>query len=209
MKILAVGDIHTKLWIIAEAEQLLADYDGIVFVGDYADDWNASPMKTIKTWQALRRLQNKNLHKVNVLMGNHDYIYTNYTKTISSGYNHTTQAILDDPENKGLKSWLHDLPTTGDFDGIIYSHAGLTIDYREGDDLWDDSSPLWARPWDVEYLDVPQVFGHTPSQTCHEIKKNIWCIDTFSTLRDGIPVGDHTTLEIVDGKHFKKIQFKR
>lgn len=54
MKVLAVGDIHTKLWIIEAVKSVVDNYDTIVFVGDYVDDWGKSPDESIKSWQALK-----------------------------------------------------------------------------------------------------------------------------------------------------------
>ena len=205
MRILAVGDVHSKFHVLNRIEKVIKDYDAVVFVGDYADDWKSGPLQTIETWRAIRNLQEQNPN-IYVLIGNHDYIYVNYTKSISSGYNRTTQLLIDEPNNEGLKAWLKTLPVTLELDGVTYSHAGVTETYTEGDDLWSDNSPIWARPADVTYRDMPQVFGHTPSKTCWEIRKNVWCIDTFSTYSDGSKYGDETVLEIIDGKEFNKIK---
>ena len=119
------------------------------------------------------------------------------------------------PENKELNEWLLALPVSIRLDGVVYSHAGITHDwvkFYEKDDLWNDVSPIWARPEDTDgeqYVSSePQVFGHTPSSTCWEVEPNIWCIDTFSTYPDGSPVGDNTVLEIMDGKTFTATKLK-
>lgn len=204
MRVLAVGDIHTKLCIIDKARKLIDDYDAVVFVGDYADDWKAGPMDSINTWEELRSLSHAE-PKVKLVTGNHDYIYTHKTPTKQSGYNYVTQTLLDAPENRGLKEWLANLPITLKLDEVTYSHAGLTVFYTEGHELWDDDSPLWARPGGEDYQDIPQVFGHTPSKTCYEVQPHVWCIDTFSTYPDGRYIGDCTALEVVDGKSFQPI----
>jgi predicted MPP superfamily phosphohydrolase len=203
MRVLAIGDIHTKLWIVDKVRQLTDDYDQIVFVGDYADDWNASPLESINTWKELRSLSHSE-PKVKLVTGNHDYIYVHKTPTKQSGYNQLTQFLLD--TNKGLKEWLQKLPLTLKIDGVTYSHAGIT-DTWVGDpsNLWFDCSPLWARPPWADYRDIPQVFGHTPQKTCLEVQLNAWCIDTFSTDPNGNPLGDYTVLEITNGK-FKKVK---
>lgn len=208
MKVLAIGDIHTKMWIIDEVRKLIDYYDAVVFVGDYADDWHASPVKSIQTWKELRSLSHSE-PKVKLVTGNHDYIYANKTPSKQSGYNYITQTLIDSPENKGLKEWLANLPVTLKLNNVTYSHAGLTVFYTEGHELWDDDSPLWARPGGEEYQDIPQVFGHTPSETCWEVQPNVWCIDTLSTYSSGTPVGDGTVLQIIDGKEFSKIKLKK
>lgn len=208
MKTLAVGDIHTKLWVIDKVEKLVDNYDAIVFVGDYADDfWKEAP-DTIATWRRLYFLQDKYPDKVKLVLGNHDYIYVNHTPSLQTGYNTITQLAINAPANKYLKNWLLSLPIVLDHDGVTYSHAGIARGWNEKfgvDDLWMDFSPIWVRPDYGKYAEIPQVFGHTPSQTCWEVAPNIWCIDTFSTYSDRTPIGDQTFLEIIDGKEFKVI----
>jgi hypothetical protein len=208
MKILAVGDIHTKAWIVDKIEKLVDDHDAVVFCGDYADDWGKEATDTLATWKRLWELQNKYPEKVKLVLGNHDFIYINHTPTLQSGYNSVTQLAINAPANKYLKDWLLSLPVTLEVDGVMFSHAGVAKGWNGKfgvEDLWHDNSPIWVRPSWGQYLEVPQVFGHTPSETCWEVHPNIWCIDTFSTFQDGSPIGDQTVLQIVDGKTFTKI----
>ena len=53
MKILAVGDVHTKSWMIEKVEKIVEDYDAVVFCGDYADNWNTTPGESLATWRLL------------------------------------------------------------------------------------------------------------------------------------------------------------
>jgi hypothetical protein len=210
-RVLAIGDIHTKLWIIDKVREIADNYDKIVFVGDYADDWGKQPIDTIDTWKKLHDLAKSN-RNVEFIIGNHDYIYLHYTKTVSSGYNSFTESMLNEPDNKSLKDWLLTLPVKLDVDGVRYSHAGYTDTFNNeytSKWLWEDNSPLWARPGCNKYLDYPQVFGHTPSKTCWEVQPNVWCIDTFSTYPDGTEYGDGTVLEVIDGKIFNKIKLAK
>lgn len=209
MKVLAVGDIHTKIWIIQAVEKVINDYDAVVFVGDYADDWGKEPIDSINAWNELKRLGDtyKNIH---FIMGNHDFIYVNRTSSSQSGYNKFTQTLLDMPENRDLRHWVRTLPVMYRLDGVTYSHAGVVKEWT-GHEMgyWMDLSPIWVRPDDgYTYEDYPQVFGHTPSETCWEVQKGVWCIDTFSTYPDGTPFGDNTVLEIIDGKTFNKIKLE-
>lgn len=209
MKTLAVGDIHTKTWIIDEVEKLIGKYDAVVFVGDYADDFGKEAPATLDTWHKLYFLQEKYPDKVKLVLGNHDYIYVNQTPSLQTGYNSVTQLAINSPAYKYLKDWLLTLPITLEVDGVTFSHAGVARGWNgktDVENLWQDSSPIWARPSWAEYEAIPQVFGHTPSSTCWEVHKNIWCIDTFSTYSDGKPIGDQTVLEIKGGKKFKKIK---
>lgn len=209
MKILACGDLHTKTWIIDKVEKLVDKYDAIVFVGDYADDFGKDALDTIETWRRLYSLQEANPDKVHLVLGNHDFIYVRKTPTLQSGYNSVTQLAINSPANNYLKQWLLSLPITLELDGVTFSHAGIAKGWdgtQEMSDLWQDNSPIWVRPSWGEYLQIPQVFGHTPSSTCWEVHPNIWCIDTFSTYSDGTPIGDQSALEIQNGKKFKKVK---
>jgi hypothetical protein len=208
-KVLAIGDIHTKIWIIEKVTKVIDDYDKIVFCGDYADDFSASPQDTLQTWITLKDLQTKNRDKIQLVMGNHDYIYVNDTPSLQSGYNPITHVLIDASENKDLKDWLASLPVVIEIDDVSYSHAGIANQWSGVEDvggLWNDTSPIWARPGsNVTYKDTPQVFGHTPSETCYEVKPSVWCVDTFSTYPDGTAFGDGSVLQIIDGKKFTKL----
>lgn len=209
MKILAVGDIHTKQWVVDEVEKLIPKYDAIVFCGDYADDWMSEAPDSIATWDKLWRLQYGNPDKVKLVLGNHDFIYVNRTPSLQSGYDPITQLAINSPVNKYLREWLLGLPIVLELDGITFSHAGIAKGWNgttEMSDLWQDESPLWVRPGTyTQYAEIPQVFGHTPSATCYEVHPKIWCIDTFSTYSNGLPIGDQTALQINNGK-YKKIK---
>jgi hypothetical protein len=211
-KILAVGDIHTKSWIIDAVEKLLPKYEKVIFVGDYADDFGADGLDSIDTWHKLYTLQQANPDKVECVLGNHDFIYVNRTPTLQSGYDAVTQLSINSPAYSYLKDWLRSLPITLEVKGITFSHAGVAKGWEgttEMEDLWQDNSPLWVRPSFGQYDQIPQVFGHTPSETCWEVHPNIWCIDTFSTYADGRPYGDNTVLEITQLKtkyKYKKVQ---
>ncbi len=209
MKILSVGDIHTKLWIIDKVEKLVDKYDKIVFVGDFADDWGKDALDTIATWRRMYDFMNKYPDKVLTTCGNHDVIYCQKTPSLQSGYSYVTQLAINSPANKYLKDWLLSLPITLKLDGVTFSHAGVAKGWNGKTDvnsLWQNNSPIWARPEWAQYKKIKQVFGHSPSSTCYEVQKNAYCIDTFSTFADGTPIGDHTVLEVIGGKEFRKIK---
>ena len=211
-KVLAVGDIHTKTEIINNVLTVIDNYDYVVFVGDYADDWGKGPDATMETWRHLRSLQDVYPDKVKLVTGNHDFLYAFKEKgRMASGWNNLTQLLLG--ADVELMLWVRNLPVAEKIDGVTYSHAGFTTNFTgrttgaglnyTGNDLWESDSPIWTRPGDTfKYEDYPQVFGHTPSITCWEVQPNVWCIDTFSTYPDGTPFGDKSVLEVVDGKKF-------
>lgn len=211
-KVLAVGDVHTKQWMLYEIAELVDLYDHVVFVGDYSDNWNTSPTHSLATWRLLKQLveSNKNVHAV---IGNHDYAYIHpEIAGRSSGWNPVTFTLLKDPNNKALMDFLLSLPYKFELDGVTFTHAGITNEWN-GDEsvygLWSDVSPIWARPREfggnVTYKDFPQVIGHNPSQKIWNPEPHVWCIDTFSETQNNDPIGDKTLLEIIDGKEFNII----
>ena len=61
--------------------------------------------------------------------------------------------------------------------------------------MWKDDSPIWARSQygDMRLYptDMLQVVGHTP--VVEPLKEgNLLTVDTFSTCRDGRPIGNET-----------------
>lgn len=216
MKILAVGDLHTKSWIVYEVAELIDLYDKIVFCGDYVDNWNTNPIQSIGSWKTLHTFMQSYPDKVHAVIGNHDYSYIHpEIAGRSSGWNPVTFTLLNAPENKYLKDWLLTLPVTIELDGVTYSHAGVTNEWdgkEEVYSLWNDNSPIWARPRQmggrISYKKIPQVVGHNPVDTVREIDHNIWCVDTFSQHQDLSPIGDQTLLEIIDGKQFNIFELK-
>ena len=216
-RILAIGDIHTKTWIIDKVEKIVEDYDAVVFCGDYADNWNTTPGESLATWRLLKMLMDSNPKKVFAVIGNHDYAYIHpEIAGRSSGWNGVTYQLVNAPENKKIKQWLLSLPPILELDGVTFSHAGVTEEW-DGDEsvagLWNDTSPIWARPREyggyVTYKSGPQVIGHNPSETIWNPQENVWCIDTFSEHQDNTPIGDQTVLEIIDGKKFNKIELNK
>lgn len=205
-KILAVGDIHQKSWILDQIEKLIDKYDKIVFVGDYADDWSSTPEDRIKIWKDIRSFEARHSPKVKLVIGNHDFVYTDKKYAgLYTGWNSITQIMLNDDKN--LKNWIKNLPLFQEIDEVLYSHAGITDSWDSKSSPLDNDGPLWVRPqWGYVY-EPKQVFGHTPSKTCWEVQKDVWCIDTHSTFRDGNNIGDNSLLEIIDGKIFNKIYF--
>ncbi len=215
MKILAIGDIHTKTWIIDAVEKIADQYDAVVFCGDYADNWNTGPSHIIATWRDLKMLMEEKTH-VQAVIGNHDFAYIHpEIAGRSSGWDPITYQLINAPENKKIKNWLVSLPVIIELDDVSFSHAGITNGWNGGLDvqsLWQEESPIWARPAKyggrVTYKEIPQVVGHNASEHIWEISKNVWCIDTFSEHRDNTPIGDYTVLEIIDGKQFNIIKLK-
>lgn len=205
MKVLAVGDIHAKHWIIDKVESIVNKYDKIVFIGDYVDNWNTPAEESLITLKKLKSLCNNYPDKIYPILGNHDFPYINsiYANT-SHGFQIDLRMMLLFPENKDLYDWYKSLELEYIIDGVGYTHAGMVEGWNG--DIWSDNSPLWARPNNSIYVDYPQVIGHTPSKFIYEPQTNIWIIDTFSEYMDNTPFGEQAVLEIINGKVFNKIK---
>ena len=73
-------------------------------------------------------------------------------------------------------------------------------------EMWQDGSPIWARPQDYEgYLDLYpedlyQVVGHTPVSTPQQ-QGRLLTLDTFSTTSNGKFIGDQrfVIVDTIDG----------
>lgn len=212
MRVLSVGDIHTKVWFIDSVREIVDKYDHIVFCGDFADDWSCLPSDSIRSWSYIKQLVDDFPNKVHAIIGNHDFAYIHREIAgRSSGWDPITYHNINLPENNTLKRWFLSLPITLELDNVVFSHAGITETWSGGSgvfNLWCDDSPIWARPEMVQYKKITQVMGHTPQTTCSEIEPNIWLIDTFSTYRDGSPIGDFTVLEIIDGLKFNVLKLE-
>lgn len=128
-KILVVGDLHTKTHILNKAINKFKreDFDEIIFLGDYVDDWSASPNDSRMILDSLVSLKTKYGNKVTLLLGNHDlseYISGRFT---CSGYNFYTslevKLALKDNES------LFDIACSRE--NILFSHAGITNKWKK------------------------------------------------------------------------------
>ena len=85
----------------------------------------------------------------------------------------------------------------------IYHDADAVVDAVNGlhhDLIWNNASPVWHRPqyWKEKMYrprKILQVVGHTPVDKISRSQNVISC-DTFSTYRDGRPIGTREFLLI-------------
>lgn len=204
-KVLAVGDIHQKEWIVDKIEKIASNYDFVVLTGDYVDNWGSSSLDRVTMFQRMMSFV-ANTPNVVALSGNHDLCYHDKRYMgMYSGWDYTAQLIItnDHPE---ITEWLRQLPQLHVIDEVTYSHAGCVDGWTEETSPMDEDGHMWVRPHDGYVYKPYQVFGHTPHHTCTEVQQNVWCIDTFSQYPDGSHFGDCTVLEITDGQKFDKIK---
>lgn len=215
-KVFVIPDIHLKPWMLDTADKQISagNYDTIVFLGDLVDDWDQQ--ENIGLYEEIFDTLAEFIRKHPRFLycyGNHDVSYK--WKALETGYSNTAR----DTVLAGFKR-IYDILPPEHFayihriDNVLFSHAGLTEPFvrtffpdhdLEFNDLlarinsfgkhemWNNASPIWARPqpghiklYPEEFL---QVVGHTPVRMPYYIN-HFLTVDTFSTYRNGTPIGD-------------------
>lgn len=221
-KVLCIGDVHLKPVIFDKAEKILesGQADFAVQMGDLVDDWGKEFNFQLYTRTLGRAIMFHNKFP-NTLwcLGNHDYGYFNpHMGVRESGHSRLAEEIvgkmLKEMEDDGARQQVAHI-----VDNVIFTHAGLTADWvnmrikklgyktnkptKEGvlfainhaspEELWQEDSPIWARPQIDDYEmwqpTMLQVVGHTPVRTPNQ-EGNVLSTDTHSTYRNGAPYGD-------------------
>ncbi len=221
-RVLVIPDVHLKPWIFDEADKVdKSSYEDIVVLGDLVDDWGkgndlGAYEETLNRAAEFGKEHGESLW----CYGNHDVSYL--WDAMESGY--SVQARLTAIEGiTKLERILEDrYKFVHRIDNVLFSHAGVTETFvlhfcgyhvKEIDDilakinrmgkqeLWRDSSPIWARPQadfyrmfrdDLFY----QVVGHTPVEEPLDAC-GVLTLDLFSTYSNGDPYGNQK-LYIVD-----------
>lgn len=169
-------------------------YDKIILMGDYLDDWGATPADNEMVAQQITKLYEKYQKRLVILWGNHDLSNIRKGAFICSGYN---------PANLVAANILSKLPLQFAYGhgSLLFTHAGVTDAWRKSVGLSeplvygaeyfardlneiaaesynrtgtarggiDDPSPIWADLSELKADPVPnlnQVVGHTPVQHC-------------------------------------------
>lgn len=227
MKVLVIPDIHLKPKMLIEANQIMktGNADMAIFLGDIADDWGcAHCVDLYKTvYDGVISFKEK-YPNTKFCYGNHDLAY--WLSLPCSGTDICHLGVIANMVGQLQFAYGKDAAVIHRIDNVLFSHAGLTANYlrqffsREiemgiSDDdlierinylddkdkrLWNDNSPIWARPQHQEkmsklsrlHLWKPktylQVVGHTPLKS-PEQEQNLLSCDTFSTYSDGSQYG--------------------
>lgn len=231
-RVLVIPDVHLKPWIFDEADKVdKSSYEDIVVLGDLVDDWGkgndlGAYEETLNRAAEFGKEHGESLW----CYGNHDVSYL--WDAMESGY--SVQARLTAIEGiTKLERILEDrYKFVHRIDNVLFSHAGVTETFvlhscgyhvKEIDDilakinrmgkqeLWRDSSPIWARPQadfyrmfrdDLFY----QVVGHTPVEEPLDAC-GVLTLDLFSTYSNGDPYGNQK-LYIVDTLTRKFVEAK-
>ena len=221
-RVLVIPDVHLKPWIFDIADRIDKNsYDTIVVLGDLVDDWGKGNALDVYRQTLDRAVEFGQKHSQSLwCYGNHDISYL--WDAIESGY--SIQARITVVE--GITRLEHVLKNRYKFvhrvDNVLFSHAGVTEKFvfqfcgyhvKESDDvlakinqmgkqeLWRNSSPIWARPQTDFYRMFRddffyQVVGHTPVKEPFDAG-NVLSLDLFSTYSNGTPYGNQK-LYIVD-----------
>jgi hypothetical protein len=221
-RVLVIPDVHLKPWIFDEAEKVdKSSYEDIVVLGDLVDDWGKGNdidayEETLKRAAEFGKEHGESLW----CYGNHDVSYL--WDAMESGYSVQARITVIEGITK-LERILEDrYKFVHRIDNVLFSHAGVTetfvlhscgyhvkeiedilakINRMGKQELWRDSSPIWARPQadfyrmfrdDILY----QVVGHTPVEEPLDAC-GVLTLDLFSTYSNGDPFGNQK-LYIVD-----------
>ncbi len=216
MKVLIIPDVHLKPEIFDQAMTIMenSDVEMAVCVGDIADDWYHE--NDVKLYERTFRKAVEFAEKYPETLwcyGNHDlaYLWDIYEHP---GFSQKAQDIVCE--------YLEKLDATGNLavmhriDNVVFSHAGLTRvfvdDYLKEysddidamieavndmgqEELWDDFSPIWARPQEYYYdgdvvpAEYLNVVGHTPISRITQ-QGNLLTVDVFSTDSTGRHLGN-------------------
>lgn len=218
MQVLVIPDIHLKPWMFDAAEKAIAHEhpDAIVQLGDLPDDWGMQ--RKPEAYDALYDRAEAFLasHPDTLwCYGNHDMSY--FWNAPESGMAegkvllHVQERSHSfwDKVPEGRKAFVHRIGN------VCFSHAGILSDFVEDEglsdasvadaissinkmgrmELWQDLSPIWARPQGMADLDILyrpqelfQVVGHTPTR-CVQQEGDLLSCDVFSTYSWGGPIG--------------------
>ena len=221
-RVLVIPDVHLKPWIFDEAEKVdKSSYEDIVVLGDLVDDWGKGNDLDAYEETLKRAVEFGKEHGESLwCYGNHDVSYL--WDAMESGYSVQARITVIEGITK-LERILEDrYKFVHRIDNVLFSHAGVTetfvlhacgyhvkeiedilakINRMGKQELWRDSSPIWARPQadfyrmfrdDLFY----QVVGHTPVEEPLDAC-GVLTLDLFSTYSNGNPYGNQK-LYIVD-----------
>ena len=198
MKILFVGDAHNHKYIFNDVKKLDTQYnfDRIIFMGDYVDDWNTTNHQSLESLDIIFKLKNENPDKYTFLIGNHELSYLGYK---CSGH----QYELEDVMEMKLKEHINDfdLATSVNCNGDIYicSHAGFTNAFIEellkGDKKYYDYN-LYYKMVDMnkDKLNNLEPFSHCSYLRggLDEFSSCLWCDrQEHSYFRTQVPLIPH------------------
>lgn len=125
MRVLICGDLHTKYNIFDQVKQLSENYDKVVFLGDYVDEWDTPPEASHNLLIGLKEFYEQQPSKVVLLLGNHELSEWQGHNFKCSGWNSITSNYVNDFMFK-----FHSIfKLAYAEDDILYTHAGITAQW--------------------------------------------------------------------------------
>lgn len=228
VKVLVVPDIHLKPWMFEDATRIRkkTNADQVVCLMDIPDDFNQELNHDLynQTFDAAIQFHKENPDAL-WCWGNHElsYVWMQPESGFSPSALMLCKERINDLRaticNEKQIAYIHRI------DNVLFMHGGLTkpftkyyapLDYDCIDDaisvingmgfqdMWDDASPIWCRPY-YEYREemykekeLLQVVGHTPVKQIYRDNNVLFC-DVFSTYNTGEPIGTREYL-LIDTK---------
>lgn len=135
-RVIIFGDIHCKSRIIKKAKELLPKYDRAIFLGDYVDDWLASPEASYNTLKELVDLKLDNPQKVILLLGNHDQSEGWAKDFRCSGFSEQTHSLAKDFYRIRNETNVPLFQVAYSKGNYLFTHAGVTNQF------WKDTQLL-------------------------------------------------------------------
>ena len=129
MRYLICGDLHTHFDILKQVEELSKDYDKVIFLGDYVDDWNAIPEASYNTVKELIDFKLTNPDKVVLLLGNHSFSEWFGRPFLASGNNPITHKLVEPLYSDNEE--LFNIAYVPEGIEVLVTHAGLTYRWWE------------------------------------------------------------------------------
>lgn len=139
MKALFVGDVHNHKYIFEDVKRLDEKYnfDKIVFVGDYVDDWLTDNHQSLETLDVVINLKRSNPEKYFFMLGNHELSYLGYK---CSGHHYELEDVMTMKLKENIDCFdIYKEIKLGD-NIFVCSHAGFSNEFinklLDGADGW-------------------------------------------------------------------------
>lgn len=126
MKILTIGDVHGRAFWRRVVNY--AKPDKVIFIGDYLDSFEIQPKDIYQNFLDIINFKKSNMDNVVLLLGNHDFHYSNrlnINKSKYTGYNNNFrfkyELLME--ENHNLFQLAYQ------YKNYVWSHAGILSDW--------------------------------------------------------------------------------
>lgn len=146
MNILVCGDLHAKIPILDQVKIRAKEYDKVIFLGDYVDDWGAIPEANYNLLNSLVEWKKAEPRKVVLLLGNHDLSEWQAGKYICSGFSQQTHNYV----RQLYQENAHLFQLCFANKHILFSHAGVTRSWWNA--YFGNEALFWYNPREIAKL---------------------------------------------------------